>query len=66
VAVAVAVAVPTGYRVPPGGFRLRSARERMGVVVAYGEVGGYRGAVGMCGTTAETVRRVVERHETGG
>jgi transposase len=38
----------------------------MDIISAYREVGGYRGAAGMCGTTAKTVRRVIVRHEAGG
>ncbi len=33
---------------------------------AYREMGTYRGAAAMCGTTAKTVRRVVERLNAGG
>lgn len=33
---------------------------------AYREVGTYRGAAAMCGTTAKSVRRAVERHDAGG
>jgi transposase len=38
----------------------------MDILAAYREVGSYRGAAVMCGTTHKTVRRVVERHNTGG
>ena len=38
----------------------------MDIIAAYREVGTYRGAAGMCGTTPKTVRRVIERHEAGG
>jgi transposase len=34
----------------------------MDILAAYREVGSYRGAAAMCGTTHKTVRRVVERH----
>jgi len=37
----------------------------MDVFVAYREVGTYRGAAVMCGTTHKTVRRIVEAHEAG-
>jgi len=43
-----------------------NARERMDIIAAYREVGTYRGAAEMCGTTAKTVRRVVQRHLAGG
>ncbi len=35
----------------------------MDVIAAYREVGSYRGAAVMCGTTHKTVRRIVEAHE---
>lgn len=44
---------------------MKSARERMDIVAAYGQVGTYRGAAEICGTTHKTVRRVIERAEAG-
>jgi len=38
----------------------------MDIISAYREVGSYRGAAAICGTTAKTVRRVIARHEVGG
>jgi transposase len=38
----------------------------MDVISAYREVGTFRGAAAMCGTTPKTVRRILERHEAGG
>jgi hypothetical protein len=38
----------------------------MDILAAYREVGSYRGAAAVCGTTHKTVRRVVERHNAGG
>jgi Integrase core domain len=38
----------------------------MDIIAAYREVGSYRGAAVMCGTTPKTVRRVIARHEAGG
>jgi transposase len=38
----------------------------MDILAAYREVGSYRGAAVICGTTHKTVRRVVERHIAGG
>jgi hypothetical protein len=35
----------------------------MNVLVTYREVGSYRGAAAVCGTTYKTVRRIVEAHE---
>jgi transposase len=37
----------------------------MDVVAAYREVGSYRGAAALCGTTHKTVKRIVARHEAG-
>jgi len=38
----------------------------MDIISAYREVGSYRGAAAMCGTTAKTVKRVIARHEADG
>jgi transposase len=38
----------------------------MDVLAAYREVGSYRGAAEVCGTTHKTVKRIVERHNAGG
>ena len=38
----------------------------MDMLSAYREVGTHRGAAAICGTTAKTVRRAVERHNAGG
>jgi hypothetical protein len=47
---------------------LKNAKERMDVIAAYRDVGTYRGAAAICGTTHKTVRRIVEAHgaATGG
>ncbi|HET9655785.1 MAG TPA: IS21 family transposase [Kineosporiaceae bacterium] len=45
---------------------MKNARERMDVLAAYREVGSYRGAAQLCGTTHKTVKRIVERHNAGG
>jgi len=45
---------------------LKNARERMDILAAYREVGSYRGAAQICGTTHKTVKRPVERHNPGG
>ena len=37
----------------------------MDIISAYREVGTYRGAAEICGTTHKTVRRVIERAEAG-
>ncbi len=38
----------------------------MDILAAYRQVGSYRGAAAICGTTHKTVKRVVERHEGSG
>src|ERR1022692_1432685 len=62
---AVTVAVPS-ITAPPGELPLKSARERMDIISAYREVGTYRGAAALSGTTPKTVKRVIARHEAGG
>jgi transposase len=37
----------------------------MDVIAAYRDVGSYRGAAQICGTTHKTVRRIIEAHEAG-
>jgi hypothetical protein len=38
---------------------LLSARDQLNVINAYREVGTYRGAAEMCGTTHKTVKRII-------
>ena len=38
----------------------------MDIISAYREVGTYRGAAVISGTTHKTVKRVIARHEAGG
>jgi hypothetical protein len=38
----------------------------MDIIAAYREVGTYRGAAELCGTTPKTVKRVIDRYEAGG
>ncbi len=45
---------------------MKSVRERMDINAAYREVGTYRGAAEICGTTHKTVKRVVEASERTG
>lgn len=44
---------------------MKNARERMDVISAYRDVGTYRGAAAICGTTHKTVKRIIEAHEAG-
>jgi len=38
----------------------------MDVIAAYRDVGTYRGAAAICGTTHKTVKRIIEQHEAAG
>ena len=60
------VSVSARYRSPHRELLLKNARERMDILAAYREVGSYRGAAVICGTTHKTVRRVIVAHESGG
>lgn len=40
---------------------MKSAREQLNILTAYEELGSYRAAAALCGTTHKTVRRVIER-----
>jgi transposase len=44
---------------------MKSLRDEMEIVNAYELVGSYRGAATLCGTTAKTVKRVLERRARG-
>jgi hypothetical protein len=44
---------------------LKSARERMDIGSALEQVGSYRAAAALCGTTHKTVRRVIEARAAG-
>ena len=43
---------------------MKNERERMDIISAYREVGSYRRAAELCGTTHKTVRRVIEAHQS--
>ena len=45
---------------------MKNAKERMDVIAAYRDVGTYRGAAAICGTTHKTVKRIIEAHEAAG
>jgi len=44
---------------------LKSAKDRMDIISAYQQVGSYRGAAELCGTTHRTVKKVVDKFEAG-
>lgn len=56
------VKVPTTHRTARG-VPLKSAKERMDIISAYREVGSYRGAAELCGTTHKTVKRTIDKFE---
>jgi len=62
----VTVIAPTVTSFTAQGALLKSARERMNIISAYNQVGTFRRAADLCGTTHKTVKRVVERAEAGG
>jgi hypothetical protein len=45
---------------------MKSAREKMNMIAAYRDVGSYRGAAAICGTTPKTVKRAVQRAQSLG
>jgi hypothetical protein len=60
------VLVPTITTPTRGDLILKSERERMDYIAAYNQVGTFRGAADMCGTTHKTVARAVRhQHENG-
>ncbi|WP_431233551.1 IS21 family transposase [Mycolicibacterium psychrotolerans] len=44
---------------------MKSAKDRMDIISAYQQVGSYRGAAELCGTTHRTVKKVVDKFEAG-
>ena len=44
---------------------MKSARERMDIVTAFEQVGTYRGAAALCGTTHKTVKKVIDANHAG-
>jgi transposase len=43
---------------------VKTARDKLDILTAYRELGSYRAAAALCGTTHKTVRRVIERRES--
>ena len=60
----VTVKVPTTHR-HHRGVPLKSAKDRMDIISAYQQVGSYRAAAELCGTTHRTVKKVVDKFEAG-
>ncbi|MBJ7609450.1 MAG: IS21 family transposase [Candidatus Dormibacteraeota bacterium] len=44
---------------------MKSTREQLDIITAYQELGSYRAAAKLCGTTDKTVKQVVERQQQG-
>lgn len=59
------VAVSSQSPITAQGAPLLSARKKLDIVIAYRQVGTYRGAAEMCGVAHKTVKRAVERAEAG-
>jgi transposase len=57
----VTVSVSKPAPITAQGAPLLSARKQLDVITAYRQVGTYRGAAEMCGTTHKTVKRIIER-----
>ena len=53
--------VSSHHRRPQGTPIVKTARDQLDILSAYRELGSYRAAAALCGTTHKTVRRVVER-----
>ncbi len=51
--------------IPEERYPLKNARQQLDIINAYRELGSYRAAAEVCGTTDKTVKRVVERREAG-
>src|SRR5450759_5669208 len=51
----------THHRQTRGTPIVKSARNQLDILSAYRELGSYRAAAGLCGTTPKTVLRIVER-----
>jgi transposase len=59
------VVVPAIHLPVRGAALVKSAREQLDIVNAYAELGSYRAAAELCGTTHKTVRRIIQRHREG-
>jgi len=44
---------------------LKNTREQLDIINAYNELGSYRAAAALCGTTDKTVKQIVERQQSG-
>jgi len=45
---------------------LKTTRESIGIIDAFRQMGSYRAAARLCGTTDKTVKRAVPRRQAGG
>src|SRR5713226_9285841 len=52
-------------RTGPEDVIVKSPRDRMDILAAFHDLGSYRAAAALCGTTHKTVRRIVERQQQG-
>jgi hypothetical protein len=58
----VTVKVPTNHH-HHRGVPLKSAKDRMDIIATYQELGSYRAAADLCGTTHKTVKRVMDKFD---
>lgn len=59
------VSLSTHTTTAPEDATVKSPRERMDILAAFRELGSYRAAAELCGTTHKTVRRILERQQHG-
>src|SRR5215470_7922084 len=58
----VTVKAPTNQR-HHRGVPLKSAKDRMDIISAYQQLGSYRAAADVCGTTHRTIKKVLDKFE---
>jgi hypothetical protein len=59
------VVVPPTHLPVRGAALVKSARQQLDIVNAYAELGSYRAAAELCGTTHKTTRRIIQCHREG-
>jgi transposase len=59
------VSLSTHTRTGPEDAFVKSPRERLDILAAFRDLGSFRAAAALCGTTDKTVKRVIERQRQG-
>src|SRR6266545_7781134 len=59
------VSLSTRTTTGPEDATVKSPRARMDILAAFRDLGSYRAAANLCGTTHKTVRRILERQQQG-